>query len=293
MADPVSVSVFSDTVCELGEGPSYDRRDGKLYWFDIVGRRLLEKHHAGTETVVHDLPFMGSAIAGVDDQRQLLVGDDGLYLRDRESGALSLHLALEADLPGNRSNDSRVHPSGAFWIGTMPRKEDGPTGSIYWYRKGELRRLYPGIKVSNSICFSPDGATAYFTDTPSGLLMRVACDPATGLPRGEPSVFVDHRGKPGYIDGSVVDAEGVLWNAKWEGSRVDAYAPDGSLIRSIATPALQTSCPAFLGPDADRIAATSAWKGMDGAARAADPQGGRTFVIDLPVRGRIEPDVAL
>ena len=42
MAD-AGASIFSDEVCELGEGPSYDPESGKLFWFDITGRRLLEK----------------------------------------------------------------------------------------------------------------------------------------------------------------------------------------------------------------------------------------------------------
>ena len=40
MAEP-AVSIFSDVACELGEGPSYDPGSGKLFWFDIVGRKLL------------------------------------------------------------------------------------------------------------------------------------------------------------------------------------------------------------------------------------------------------------
>ncbi|TIW15232.1 MAG: SMP-30/gluconolactonase/LRE family protein, partial [Mesorhizobium sp.] len=31
-----SVSVLSDHICELGEGPSYDPATDTLFWFDIV-----------------------------------------------------------------------------------------------------------------------------------------------------------------------------------------------------------------------------------------------------------------
>jgi sugar lactone lactonase YvrE len=37
--------------------------------------------------------------------------------------------------------------------------------------------LYPRITIPNAICFSPDGAIAYFTDTVTARLMRVAIDP--------------------------------------------------------------------------------------------------------------------
>ena len=286
-------TVFSDTVCELGEGPSYDELTGALFWFDIVGRRLLEKRDGSDETIEHALPFMASAIAPIDDRRQLLVAETGLFVRDRASGTLTLHTPIEADNAATRSNDARVHPCGAFWIGTMPKDEGPKTGAIYWFFKGELRTLYPGIGIPNSICFSPDGATAYFTDTGTGLLQRVACDPATGLPIGEPAVFLDWRGKAGWIDGSVVDADGVLWNARWGAGALDAWSPDARHIATISIPATQSSCPAFVGPRADRIAVTTAWSGMDASQRAADPHAGKTFLVDLPVKGRFEPRVMI
>lgn len=286
-------TIFCDIACALGEGPCYDPASDTVYWFDIVGRKLLERKFGGTTTIAHDLPFMASAIAAVDAERQLLVAADGLYLRDRKSGRLTLHRPLEADRPENRSNDARLHPCGAFWIGTMPIDEGTPSGAIYWFFKGELRLLYPGMAIPNSICFSPDGTIAYFTDTPTGLLMRVACHPATGLPTGEPSVFLDRRGQPGWIDGSVVDADGVLWNCRWGAGALDAWSPEGRLLRTIDLPAKQSSCPAFVGPGAARIVTTAAFKGLSSAERAADPQAGQTFLLDIAVRGRFEPSVEL
>ncbi len=285
-------SVFSDVVCQLGEGPTYDPANGTVYWFDITGQKLLEKKFAGGDERVHDLPFMASALAFVDGARQLLMTERGLYLRDRKSGALALHLPLEADNAVTRCNDARVHQSGAFWVSTMGKKQEHHAGSIYWVCKGEVRRLYADMTVPNSICFSPDGAVAYFTDTRRNVLMRVDCDPLNGLPVGEPAIFVDQHGKPGGMDGSVVDADGVLWNARWGASRVDAYAPDGTHLRSIPLPAQRTSCPAFVGPDAGRMVVTSA-SPPDNEGRAADPLGGRIFLVDLPMKGRFEPNVAL
>ena len=150
-------SIFSDVVCELGEGPSYDPASGKLFWFDIVGKKLLEKKFADGPTIVHDLPFMASAIATIDAGRQLIAAEDGIYIRDVRTGALTLHTPLEAGNQLTRANDSRVHPCGAFWIGTMARDESPKAGAIYWFYKGELRTLYSQVSIPNSICFSPEG----------------------------------------------------------------------------------------------------------------------------------------
>jgi sugar lactone lactonase YvrE len=236
---------------------------------------------------------MGSALAIIDADRQLLMTETGLHVRDVRTGKLTLHTAIEADNAVTRSNDSRVHPSGAFWVGTMGKNSEQAAGAIYWFFKGEVRLLYPSITVPNSICFSSDGAIAYFVDSRAKKLMRVACDPVTGLPQGEPKVLVDDTGNPGSIDGSVVDADGNIWNARWGSARIDCYNPDGKIIRSVPIPAGQSSCPVFVGPDADRIVVTSAWNNLSEAARSKDLHAGKTFFVDMPVRGRFDPKVAL
>ena len=284
---------LSDVVCHLGEGPTYDAATNTLFWFDILGRKLVEFPFPDGPARVHDLPFMASALFTLGDGRHLVFAEDGFHLRDPATGALTLHTPVEADRPGNRSNDARVHPSGSIWAGTMGKGAESRAGAIYWFRKGEVRRLFPEITIPNSICFSPDGETGYFADTRRNLLFKVDCDPESGLPVGEVEIFLDHKGMAGGIDGSVVDADGVLWNARWGSARVDAYAPDGTHLRSVAVPARQTSCPAFVGPTLDRLAVTTAWEGMDDAARTADPQAGATFMLDIEVRGRAEPHALL
>ena len=41
----------------------------------------------------------------------------------------------------------------------------------------------------------------------------------------------------GHPDGMTVDAAGYLWTAIWGGSRLDRYAPDGTLAEVIHVPA--------------------------------------------------------
>lgn len=278
--------------CELGEGPHYDRTTDTAFWFDIIGRRLHEYRFATGETVVHDLPRMGSVVARIDAARQLLAMDDGLYLRDRASGTLSLLVALEADNPATRSNDGRVHPSGRLWIGTMGRKAEREAGAIYWSDGRETRRMFAAISIPNSICFSPDGTIGYFADTAINQVFRVALDPLTGLPKGEPELFLAENDLPlgGSFDGSVNDADGVLWNASWGGGSVSGFAPDGSLVRTYELPAAQSSCPSFVGHRLDRMLVTSAYEGYSPAQRSADPGAGHSFVIDGLFNGRADVD---
>jgi len=292
MMEQVPTSILSAERCHLGEGPTYDVATDTAWWFDIREGKLFEARLDSGQVRSHALGRMASALARIDHDRQLIVAEDGLYIRNVADGALSLYLPLEADNPATRSNDARVHPSGTFWIGTMGRKAEPGAGAIYALHSGEIHCLFPNITIPNAICFSPDGGVGYFADTDENLLYRVALDPATGLPRGVPEVLLRHRGIGG-LDGAVVDADGLIWNARWGGGCVDIYSPHGDHLRSIEVPALQASCPAFVGADLSRLLVTSAWQDMDEANRAADPGHGQTFVLEVGARGRAEPDVRL
>lgn len=292
MMEEVPTSVLSAEHCHLGEGPTYDVITDTAWWFDIREGRLFEAHLGSGTIRIHSLGRMASALGRIDAERQLVVAEDGCYIRGVADGAMTLFCPLEADNPATRSNDCRVHQSGTFWIGTMGRKAERGLGAIYALHRGKISTLFPGISIPNSICFSPDGTIAYFTDTARAVLYAVPLNPATGLPRGEPEVLLRHTGIGG-LDGSVCDADGQIWNACWGASRVDVYSPQGERLRSLRVPARQASCPAFVGADLSRLLVTSAWQDMDAEARAADPQAGCTFLLQASARGRAEPDVKL
>ena len=290
--EEVPTTVLCGERCHLGEGPTYDAATDTAWWFDIIGRRLFEARLDAGQITIHPLEVMGSALGRIDAHRQLLVADDGVYLRERADGQMSLYRPLEADNAATRSNDARVHPSGTFWIGTMGRQAERGLGAIYALHRGELTRLYKHVTIPNAICFSPDGTVGYFADTGENVLYRVDLDAATGLPRGEPAALVTRRGGGG-IDGAVVDADGLIWNARWGSGCIDVYSPLGEHLRTLRVPARQSSCPAFIGRDFSRLLVTSAWQGMAEDAKRADPDHGRTFVLDVGVNGRPEPDVKL
>jgi sugar lactone lactonase YvrE len=292
MIEHVPTSILCAEHCHLGEGATYDAATDTAWWFDILEGRLFEAHLASGRIGIHRLGRMASALARIDAARQLIAAEDGLYIRSTADGAMTLYRALEADNPFTRSNDGRVHPSGTFWIGTMGRKAQARAGTIYALHRGEILTLFPGVTIPNAICFSPDGTLGYFADTAENVLYRVSLDPQTGLPRGVPEILLRHTGIGG-LDGAVVDADGLIWNARWGGGCVDVYSPQGERLRSLHVPARQASCPAFVGPNLSQLLVTSAWEGMDAAARAADPQGGCTFLLDVAASGRGEPHVKL
>ncbi len=281
-------SVLDNTQLMLGEGPSFDPITGTAWWLNILEKELHELDIVSGKKTVFDLPFMASVVARIDDRQQLIASEDGLFIRDRSTGELTLHADFEPGKPGNRSNDGRMHQSGALWIGTMGKKAEDGAGAIYHVARGVVTKLFDNISISNSICFSPDGATAYYVDTRVNWLMKVAVDPQTGLPTGAPGILVDAHGQDGGIDGSVCDAQGHIWNARWGQGAVDRYSPDGQHIERYKLPAGQTTCPAFVGPNADRLLVTSACEGLDAAEIASNPLHGATFDLGITVSGVLD-----
>lgn len=284
--------ILSEARCHLGEGATYDASSGTAWWFDILERHLFEADVATGAVTIHPLPVMGSALGTIDAERQILSCEDGLYLRARTNGGMRLLHPIEAGVVARRANDGRVHPSGTFWFSMMGRRAETGAGAIYAFHRGAVHRLFPEITIPNGICFTADGATGFFADTARGVLHKVALDPVTGLPSGDP-VLIHAHDAGGGLDGAAVDADGLIWIARWGASRVDAFTQAGDRVRSVAIPALQASCPVFVGQNLDRLLVTSATEGMDEAARAADPHGGKTFLVDPGARGRPEPRVRL
>lgn len=277
------MDIFDDQLCTLGEGPLWHPERNALFWFDILGKTL---HCKGDARRSWRFEKYVSAAGWVDRDTLLLASASGLWRFDIDTGARSLVVALEADNPVTRSNDGRADPQGGFWIGTMGIKAEAHAGAIYRYYRGELRQIFDRITVSNAICFSPDGGTAYFTDTFSKRIQKVTLDDA-GWPAGDPEVFVDLREEGLKPDGAVVDADGNLWNAHWGAGQVACYSPEGTFLHSIALPASQTTCPAFGGSEGTTLFVTSAADGVNEA------QGGMTFEIKTQVKGQHEHQVIL
>ncbi|MDZ7824159.1 MAG: SMP-30/gluconolactonase/LRE family protein [Ahrensia sp.] len=260
-----AIDILCEQQCELGEGPFYCSRRDTVFWFDI----LAKKRHAydfSTDTKsVLLLPEMASAMAVIDDRTDLILTESGLWSLSVATGAFAPVASIEADDETTRSNDARVHSSGAFWVSTMGKNAEPNAGAIYHFRRGKLTKLFSDVTIPNSICFAPDGATAYYTDNVTQKLMTVDADPDTGLPTGEPRVLVDHSGQKGGLDGAIVDTDGNILIALWGAGQLNHYAPNGTLINTIRVPVTQPTCSAFVGKN--KIVVTSARRGMNTAAK--------------------------
>ena len=281
----MTASLFDPRICDLGEGAFWHPEREQAFWFDIHGRRLLSRHDG--QALEWRLDEKASARGWIDRDRVLIATETALILFDLRGGGRELLAPLEADRPDTRSNDGRADPMGGFWIGTMAHDARTGKGAIYrWYR-GELRQLRARVSIPNAICFSPDGRLAYFADTALQTVWSQELDDQ-GWPAAEATVFLDLTGTDEHPDGAVTDTQGRFWNARWGSGAVVCHAPDGHVLHRLHLPPAQTTCPAFIGGNLDRLMVTSAAENLNGA------QDGTTWLLEPKgARGRPEPRVIL
>lgn len=277
---------FDMRACSLGEGPLWHPERQQLFWFDINNKRLLSRVRDAQLEWQFDRHV--SAAGWVDRDRLMIASETDLFVFNIATGDSQTLCPLEADQSSTRSNDGRADPWGGFWIGTMGKDGAKQAGAIYrWYR-GELHPLLHDMTIPNAICFSADRKCAYFTDTPTRQIMRQPLNGA-GWPTGSAEVFIDLNKQGLNPDGAVIDAEDCLWNAQWGASRVARYSPEGRELMHIDMPALQTTCPAFGGPDLTTLFVTSAAEGMNNPSEVQ----GQTFSVQPEHKGLAEHRVII
>jgi L-arabinonolactonase len=296
-----------DSRCEVGECVLWCDRRHALLWTDIPRGRLW-MHIPDTGTTLHwDLPARLGCFALCSDGRLLLGLAKGLFLADpfqvdpmlaasitgTRGGERNTSLALqhvvdvEPERDDTRVNDGRSDRHGNFVFGTKHEGEQGEPGSYYQFSfEHGLRRLaLPAPAIPNSICFSHDGRTMYFCDSRNPEILCCEYEPERAAVSGVRK-FARTDDEAASPDGSVIDAEGFLWNAQWGSGRIVRYRPDGSIERTITVPAINPSCCAFGGKDFDELYVTTAREDMDADALMRAPHAGGVYRLRLQdVRG--------
>jgi D-xylonolactonase len=268
--------------CELGEGPVWWR--GALWFTDIKQKKIhrFDPESGGGES--WPAPSEVGFLAPLENGRFIAGAKTGLYAFDPSNGAFRLIRTVEPDRPSNRLNDGAVDASGRLWFGSMDDAEQKPSGALYRLDRGGLSVMDPGYIITNGPAISPDGSTLYHTDT---LLKRIyAFDLHTDGSLSGKRVFATIEEGAGYPDGPVVDRQGCLWTGLFGGWGARRYSPDGHVLQFVAFPVANVTKLAFGGEDLTTVYATTARKGLDSAALAAQPLAGGLFCFQADIPGQ-------
>jgi sugar lactone lactonase YvrE len=286
------IEVALDARDGVGEGPFWDEVEGALWWVDIVGRAVQRWQPATGDHRRWPMLDFPSAVVLRERGGLLLAMRDGLCFMDPATGALERFCAPDAERPDNRSNEAKCGPTGDFWLGTMdnnlhpdgsPREMQGGRGALYRVRpNGGVTREVDGVGLSNTLAWTDGGRTLLFADTLTGVISAFAVRDDGSI--GDRRVFSDEK-LPGYCDGSAIDNQGYLWNARFAGSSLIRFAPDGRVDRRLQLPITNPTSCCFGGPDLRTLYVTSARFGLGPEQIARNPAEGTVLAIDMDVVG--------
>ena len=274
-----------DCKAALAEGVIWDNEADAVFWVDIEGARLCRARAPFETFEVFAAPERIGSIGLVEGRTDCLIAafESGFALFHFETGQVDW-LARPELASDVRFNDGRVDRMGRFWAGTMvetaARRHTGDGALFRLDGSGQASVHLKGIGISNSLCWSPDGATMYFADTPEKAIWSF--DFQDGRPSGQ-AVFA--RCAAGAPDGSAVDADGCVWNAEWGAGRVVRYDAQGRILGQVPVPAPHVSCVAFGGAALDLLFVTTAQAEMSPEALERAPEAGSVFVYKTDCKG--------
>jgi L-arabinonolactonase len=274
----------------IGESPIWSVEEQKLYWLDIEQSEFWRYDPETDETKVWKTTERAASFAFREKGGLLVAFESCLAFWNPKTGKTTKLKAIEPALATTRMNDGRCDRQGRFIMGGID--ESGKferISSVYRVdRDLSIHKIIFGVAIANSICFSPDGRVMYFADSPTREIWAYDYDTQTGDVSNK-KVFANFSDQPGMPDGSIVDSEGYLWNAQWNGHRVVRFRPDGVVDRIISIPAMNITCLAFGGKDLDVLYVTTARYLMTPEQIKAEPLSGGLFAVRVDVKGLKEP----
>jgi L-arabinonolactonase len=277
-----------------GEGVFWSGRHCLVYWTDIFGERVWTYDPVAGEARDFKTPGRVCCFATRKDRswnEVVAAFADGFAFLDLATGSRKDIVAVETDLPNTRLNDGRTDRQGRLIAGGIDETGKGPGSAVYRLDPNlTVTKLFGDVGCANGTCFSADGRTMWYADSFKGDIERFDYDPASGTVSNRCSIA--HTPAPGVPDGSCIDAEGHVWNAVWEGSRVERWSPDGRITAVIDVPVKKPTCVTFGGPHLDTLFITSSRLGESSEALVGQPLAGHLFALKPGVTGLADADFA-
>ncbi len=266
---------------EVGEGPVFDHRTGRLVWVDITRGGLFETDLAsGDQRSVTLATMLGAAVPRQHAPGFAVAVSDGYgFVVD---GELSL-VAPDFVSPDLRSNDAKCDSRGRLWAGANHMEFTPGQGALRVWDGGSTSRVAcEGLTLPNGLGWNAEDTEFYLVDSMSRRLMVAPFDADRG-DIGELEVLLAFDEEDGLPDGLAVDQDGGIWIAMWGGSQVLRVDRRGQVIGRVPMPVTQPSSCAF---DADGILyITSAAAGLDAGQLIAQPDAGSVFAVATGTRG--------
>lgn len=273
------------------EGPTWDGRNG-LYYTNVTlgGVHHLDLTTRTTSCVVEYRKGIGGL--ALTEAGDFVVSGRNITLKRRAGGGQEvLFSADNLGHPVIGFNDLAVTPTGTLAVGALgpgslnPHAVDGraavpatgeATGRIYEIARGRSRLLADDIGHPNGIAFSPDGQTAYASDSLRRCVYRFR---VTAEGWDQRAVFVQFD--TGLPDGMTVASDGSIWLALALEAGIVVLDPGGTILKRYVTPVPLTTSVRFGGEDLRTVFVTT---GSHAGSHAGD-EAARILCFASPVHG--------
>jgi sugar lactone lactonase YvrE len=282
----MTASLLIQLDCYLGEGSYWHSGRNSLFFVDIERKALYEYSLSNSSLKKREMPARVSVIMQ-DTQGALILGlQGGIASFDLQSEKLDWLLALEKDIPTNRTNDGGIDAKGRMWIGTLDVKLAAGKGALYCIGNDlAITQKMDNCTISNGLTWSLDGQRMYYIDTPLHTVQSYFFDVETGNISFEKNAVTIPK-ETGAPDGMCIDEEGMLWVALYHSGTVCRFNPHtGDLIDKVEFPAPHVTSCAFGGPELDHLFITTAQEKMSEDDLKKYPLSGSVFVVKPGVKG--------
>ncbi len=275
---------------EMGETPIWVPEEQALYWVDAARATVYRRNSitGDVQSFTPELPVR--ALCRRASGGWLIVTNTGLAFWNQQTNTCEFLIDPYAENPDVQFNDGMIDRQGRLIVGSFNHTTlDAPDGSLYRFDPDRsLHTLDSRLVLSNGIAVSPDSTTLYVAEMFAGKITAYDYDADSGAVNNR-RVFVNIPKETGMPDGVIVDSQGYVWTAHWDGWRVTRYDPDGTLERTIMLPVKIATCIGFGGANMDELYITTAWYSLSEQERHAQPLAGDLFCVKTDVQGLVEP----
>ncbi|GLQ11355.1 hypothetical protein GCM10007913_32870 [Devosia yakushimensis] len=253
----------------VGESPVWEQEHGRLWWCDIEAGAIhaLTLADGSRQRLQFDEPVASLGLAGPG---QLVVAfRRTVELVDMADGARRLVASVEHAKPAMRFNDGKVGPDGAFYVGSMDNGGVGsPAGCLYRVTAaGAVSTLVTGLVISNGLAWNGAATRLYHSDSRGEMWVDAwDFDRTSGAIANRRRLRHQDEAN-GRADGAACDIEGYYWSAGPSRSRINRFAPDGTLTGWVDLPLAHPTMPCFGGADMRTVFVTSLNSGAAGEGR--------------------------
>lgn len=233
-----------DLKCGTGESLVWDAANRRLLFCDIPKGQIHALSLATGARQTWQLPEVVGSFGLCASGRLIVALRKRVVFYDLDTSTLTPFTAEIDEPETNRLNDGKVGPDGSFWVGSMDEATPrGPNGHLYRVTPdGAITRKSSGYMVSNGLAWSPDGSIMYHSCSAQAVVDAWDYDQGEISNRRVFAKLSDAQGRP---DGAATDAQGYYWSAGVSAGHLNRFAPDGTLVATIAVPASAPTMPCF------------------------------------------------